>query len=628
MNINQSLLTATAFETLIADLEGHGNVLSEWHRAALLELVSTFTSYATDSSRGRVAFPLPTGMGKTSAVVAFLAALHHLGYRVPVSVAASKVEALCAMKRELLDHGVPEHLVGLKHSIADASEPSTGSESRLFQLVTHARVRSGRDFDLFGTLDGTPRALMVYDETFMRADAFAFRARAFYSAVAVLAVEAEGSRDPLLREVVAYLNDASTRIKAALASLQEHGDPQSSGAAVGLGELEPGTIDAMKELIGRFGRVLKGFEGELRDLLTLSQDTLRVVGSEQGDGVVTAREVVPLSLRNVVILDASSPIRELARLDPTVKVIESFEQQQLKSFEHVEVRQLLSPGGRSAMRYSLTADRKEASAVALEVARVVRDGWDTERAFLVFTFARRGELDMTELLKRDLRRAGIDVDARLPGDAKNPQGLPRINWLTWGSETSLNGLEHCTSVLMAGVLHRSHLDLSAAVRGQTGNPAEPTSNARIRELVESEIASCIYQGASRGSSRRITGGKAHAMRLWFIHRDPGIRKLLDRVMPGAVWSYPEATHLKKATADTKTAQLLGHLLGHLRGVPGDVLKVSSRKVKEAMALPTDNATRQAFMKAVGLLDLSAHGWISEGRSLVRGAAAFGFHDHS
>lgn len=620
--IDNHLLTRTAFNILTADLEGHGNVLSHWHRAALLELIDAFTGYCTGTQQGRLAFPLPTGMGKTSAVVAFLSALYRLEYPVPVSVAASKVEALCRMKRELLAHGIPAELIGLKHAVADASEPSTGDESRLFQLVTHARVRSGRDFDLFGTHEGAARALCIYDETFMRADAFALRARTFYSAVAVLSVEAEGSSDPLLVQLVAYLQEAADRIRGSLEELQERGDPHSNGAAVELAPLEPGIVTAFSGLIARHGGLLKGFEHELRGLLAQAQDTLRVIGSEQGDGVVTAREVVPTALSNVVILDASAPIRELGRIDPTVKVIDNFDAALLKDFGQVEVRQLVSPGGRSTIGHALSADRKEASAVALEVARIIREGWTTERAFLVFSFVRRGSLDMVEELKRDLRRAGIDIDAL------TPEGLPRVNWLTWGSETSLNGMEHCTSVIMAGVLHRSHLDLSAVVRGQTGNPAEPTPNGRIRELVESEIAHCIYQGASRGSCRRILNGKAMPMRLWFIHKSPAIKTILDKVMPGAMWSFPDPKHLKKATADSRAAQLLGHLVGHLRGLPEAIDQVSTQALKKALDVPADAASAKAWTRGLGLLDLTEHGWRLERKSLVRGAAIYGFEDHT
>jgi hypothetical protein len=60
----------------------------------------TFTDYVEGHTSGRKVFSLPTGMGKTSAVAAFVAALHKLKHSVAVAVSASQVEALCRLKRE------------------------------------------------------------------------------------------------------------------------------------------------------------------------------------------------------------------------------------------------------------------------------------------------------------------------------------------------------------------------------------------------------------------------------------------------------------------------------------------------------------------------------------------------
>lgn len=620
MDIDSLLLTRTARDILFSDLRMRGNTLSDMHGAALYELLDAFTGYVIGTERGRKAFPLPTGLGKTSAAVAFLTALHRLGYEVPVSVAASKVAALSQMKRDVMAHGVPEYLIGLKHSVLDLGLdllPSTGNESRLFQFVTHARVRGGSDFELFGEHGGERRALCIYDETFMRCDAFAFSARSFFAAVGVM--EAIGdSRDGTVRHLMAYLAESAETIRRALEDLRRGGDPENVGTAIHLAALEPATVEAFRGTVARHSSPLRGFAPELDALLAQSQDTLRVIRSEQGDGLVTARDAVPAALRNVVILDASAPIRELVKLDPSVTIVESFDMATLKSFEQVEVHQLVSPGGRNTISHSLRADRKEVSAVAQEVAGIIKAGWDIENAFLVFTFKKAAGLDMVSELRRDLTRLGIDVDA------KTSEGQPRMNWLTWGSETSLNGFEHCTGVIMAGVLHRNHLDLAANLKGQTANPAEPAPNSRIKELIETEIGHCLYQGASRGSCRRIDQGKAKPMRLWFIHRNPGIKSILDKVMPGAEWHYPDPQFLKAAAADSKAAQLLGHLLVHLQGLPETITKVSSRQLKEALELPQTTAIKLAFSRAVALLEPGEHGWALQGRSLVREAVAYGF----
>lgn len=165
-------VTYTAYDILIKDLESHGNKPGDAHGAALMELVGTMTEYAYGKAYGRKAFGLPTGCGKTSAIISWITAIHRLGLEdIAVSVAASQVEALCGIKRKLIEHGVPEHQIGLKHSQDGiASEPSTGREDRRFQLVTHARVRAGNDDELFLKHKGSRRKVMIYDETLFRSD--------------------------------------------------------------------------------------------------------------------------------------------------------------------------------------------------------------------------------------------------------------------------------------------------------------------------------------------------------------------------------------------------------------------------------------------------------------------------
>ncbi|WP_428417382.1 hypothetical protein [Methylibium sp.] len=611
-DINPQQLTRTALDILTHDLESHGNVLSTMHRAALAELLDTFTGYVTGEQEGRQAFGLPTGMGKTSAVVAFIAALETLGHRVPLAVAASKVEALCTLKRDLVAHGVPAEAIGLKHSIHDATEASTGNQSRRIQLVTHARVRGGTDFALFGQHEGQPRALMVYDETLLRSDSFAFAEVEMRKALACLRIELESNTDPLSVALLAYLDGAASTIAGALLALRFDGDPHANGVRVELPFLEEHQLDSYRATVRAHRSGLGPWAEQLDTLLSVSQESLQVLTAEQGGGVVAVCEAVPRALRNVVILDASTPVRELVRLDPTVRRVESFDAADLKSFEAVEVHQLLASGGRTAIEGSLAQKTIEARAVSLEVLDIVKANEGNARAFLVFSFLpRRKQVDALDQLKRDLAQAGIDLTA------KTADGRPRFNFLTWGNQDGLNGYEHCDVVIMAGVLHRSHIDIAAAVKAQVGHLAEPTPSDRLRTVIESEVAHVVYQGASRGSCRRIDNGKAQAMKLFLIHRSKGLRDLLDHVMPKAQWHYPEPKHLQKAAGDGKSVTLLAQLLAHLDALSPGADKVSSAKLKKAMRLGTSEAEMKAYSRCLDLLDPASHGWAREGRSLVR-----------
>ena len=616
--INDYELAFAAHGILKADLERYGNVISGMHNSALLELLHTFSEYCAGSAKGRRAFAMPTGMGKTSAIVAFLTALHRLGHLIPVAVAASRVESLCRLKRDLVEHGVPADCIGLKHADPSASEPSTGNVSRQFQLITHARVRSGRDFALFGEHEGSARPLCIYDETLMRTDTFALSDSDLRKAVSLLTIELEKRTDPLSEGLLRFLTNASQIVTDALHGLRTEGDTYRNGKGVVFPALDETTVENYCDAVRQAGRGLGSWAPKLVSLLLISQEFLQVVTGEQGGGLVGVREAIPPALRNVVILDASTPIRELVHLDVTVTTVQGIPSKNLKSFEAVEVYQLLASGGRSSIESSFIHRNGKPSAVSREVIDIIRD-CHTARAFLIFSFLSR-QVDVLGELKRDLAGAGINL---MQGTV---EGKARFEFLTWGNQEGLNGYEHCDVVIMAGVLHRSHLDLAATVKGQVRHLKEPTPSDRLRDLVESEIAHVVYQGASRGSCRRTRDGKAMPMKLYLIHRNRSLKTILDGVMPGAVWSYPEPRHLKKASSDGKSAQLFAQLLAHLRTLPDEVNSVSSRTAKAAIGVGTGNSERVAFTRCCEFLDLDEHGWATKGRSFVRGAEAYGFED--
>src|SRR4051794_7832275 len=64
-------LNKAAFDRLILNLEKFGNRLADDHKAALMCIVGRFTHLATGAYRGRVAFDLPCGGGKSQAIVAW-----------------------------------------------------------------------------------------------------------------------------------------------------------------------------------------------------------------------------------------------------------------------------------------------------------------------------------------------------------------------------------------------------------------------------------------------------------------------------------------------------------------------------------------------------------------------------
>ena len=78
MNTSHAL-TQMATTRLIWFLRKVGNTLSDNHKLALCSLTDAMTRMAEGMVTGRLAFGLPTGTGKTTAIIEWCASVHALG---------------------------------------------------------------------------------------------------------------------------------------------------------------------------------------------------------------------------------------------------------------------------------------------------------------------------------------------------------------------------------------------------------------------------------------------------------------------------------------------------------------------------------------------------------------------
>ncbi len=619
--VNHAELTKAAFERLTGFLEGHGNSLDSNHRSALYALVGAMTRMAQGKLTGRWAFGLPTGMGKSSAIVAWCASLNALGIdHVSVAVAASKVEALCDMKRALIAQGVPAEKIGLIHSYnfdpskvnpgqpmptGYASEPSEG-DGRQFMLVTHARVR-GCDLARFNTFRGKPRDVLIYDESLMVSDAFGLPVRNLKAAVGFLQGMHDGSHAHA--PLISFLSDCRMTIET---ELQRQ---RASGAGEGVIRLPSAPAEqlvAFKSLLGTHPAV-----DAAHQLLEIAHQDVRVILTGQG-GVVSYEISVPRELSNVLVLDASYPIRKLVHLDSSIRDAErclpemarlDVPLSQLKRFDRVSIRQMFSGGGRDTMRqdFQKPEDQRRVSKDVVSVVNQI----PTNEAVLIFTYLTRPteRVSYRDILLRDLDRAGIDTSASV---MVNGVQRPRISVLTWGQETSLNDYAHCANVILVGVLQRSPVDLAASYVGQVDDLSAAVPHATIKALQTSESAHLIYQALSRGSCRVIDQGQAVPMKAWLIHRDQSVRGELQRVMPGARWETWEAT--EGAPSAGAIARATARVVDFLGQLPADVSKLSSRQLRRDAGLLDIPA--RTFTEARGRA-LKLAPWRMDGQSLVR-----------
>jgi len=191
-------LTGLAFDKLISRLRQFGNEPAFAQQSVLRAILASFTMAVENRRAGkRIVHPTPTGAGKTTAVVCWVAALHELGRlgEISLAVSCSHVEALCGLKRELISMGVPPEKIGLLHSYGYkkanaellmagevlnsgdwASEPSTPNRSDPLQnserpvlLISHNRIsRNPETIEYMKTsFNGVAgrRNLLIYDES-------------------------------------------------------------------------------------------------------------------------------------------------------------------------------------------------------------------------------------------------------------------------------------------------------------------------------------------------------------------------------------------------------------------------------------------------------------------------------
>ncbi|MCB1804832.1 MAG: hypothetical protein KDK04_06165 [Candidatus Competibacteraceae bacterium] len=628
-------LAKPALERLRGHLERFNNQPSRNQLRVLYELIKLYTDLAYGLKTGRYGFGLPTGMGKTSSIIAFAAELHHQGRDdIGFAVAASKVEALCALKRDLIESGVPASKIGLLHSyrydevvthqsreanapLPDgyASEPATDdNSSRQFMLVSHNRIRLGdAALQLFNSYLGHDRKLLIWDESLIISECIGLDFQALSADFGHLQTLIE--RYPLARDACRYLSNCIDLINRQ----QE------------LNTEPPLILHLPKKLDSDIRRYAKSLPDDvryerLRSFLSICQQPLRFIPASKG-AIVSYQITVPDELQNVVVLDASFPIRELVKLDKTMidaETIGTLPQlapfSRLKKFDKVTLHQMRAAGGRHSTTRDFANEWGSDRKISNDVIDVIQSIPENE-AVLVFVYKRQhsGTLDMREILLKDIRDRGIDVDAKVTIQYPNEHTglLPRINVITWGMETSLNNFAYCKHVILAGVLQRSNQDLYSYVIGQQNNIEADADSDILKQVKNSETAHLIYQAASRGSCRTIhADSQAGSMALYVIHRDATFHPYLRSVMPGLkikTWKGRYGETDKRGIVDEWAEKIATYL----DNLSLDVEKVSSSKIKSDLSVNIKKISRRSWTTALSRAAESRPGWQKEGRSVVR-----------
>ncbi len=630
--VPEARLSLAAFTRLAANLESYGNVLSEDHKEALMNIIGAYSLLASGRNTGRYAFDLDTGMGKTQSVIAWVAEVHAQGLPYSVAVCASKVEALCDLKRALIQQGVPDEKIGLWHSygfdltkIEDAqhgrapgfaSLPATTDHDKAqFLLVTHSRIRGGAQVAPRLSYLGEDRSLVIWDETLLVSDHRSIRHADVLSAIGWIAPQidalAESNADKVRRlAALRYVRDCEIILSSELR--RQRGGHCESPTSVCLPAIEPEVLDAHRTaLIG-----IKGAAANidaLWDMFELVGFPIRVIDRVDGGGAhITYTVAVPQDLRRVVVLDASWPIRLLEQFDTSIQSKPGF-RGRVKSYDNVVLHFAKVGAGRQSLTKSMSKGTAEDRAYCREVAEVLK-ALPHDQAAIVFTFrtrqAGRHTVDIEGTLRRDLVAAGVDLNSTVLVDG---EPKPRIVILTWGNETSLSCFSYCSTVVFAGVLQRADADIAGAIVGQRDDLLSPVTGDDIEDVKRSEVAHSLYQAISRSACRVVENGLARPAAIYLAHHDDKVLGLLCSVMPGLQVQRWETRHLK-TIKPPKVQAIADKLVVYLGSLPPSVNEVSTKTIKKALGLEhvkSDTLTRARDKAAENAP------WEVQGRSLIR-----------
>lgn len=644
----ESFLASKTHAILMEKLVEYRNDLYYKQTMSLCDLCIAYQLMAMGLLDGWHVFPMPVGGGKTLSIRALcqalseLPGLHNKGKAdssyedVSILVCASKVEALCQLKRDLVEDGVPEEWIGLYHSYQYnkemaqrflkgdrpalkenyASEPATGDyDNRRILLTTHQRVSGKWDDQHYRLYKGNERSIAIYDESLVKAEAVAVNFDWIKAGVALYAERAsDGNLSKKALEALEYLKQAYRMVRLEInAQKEEKREPE----LISLPQLSKKEIDEYKKALGYEVK-------SLHDLLNISQKPLRVLLTSQGKGIITYRLKIDLRLRNMIILDASYPVRDLVkRYDSDIKPLSESLEFLIKPTEYevdysnLNLFRIPIYGGRSNMKKEFSKPVAE-RLISREIADII-DKISEDEGILIFTYKHRpGEPDFEAILKKDLERYGVEIEAEIE-EVETRVGfketVKRINFLTWGQETSLNEYAWVKNQIQVGILHRADLDIGGSIIGQKGDLLMFIRPEQIKEMVKSEVINCFYQALGRTNCRIVTNGKAGEANVWYTDVGTNIWEILQErgmLKNSKCEEWPLQYMDKKKH---KVKELGFRIIEFLNDLPEDKLTISIVKLKKHMGL--GNIPPTTAKRAINFAVENQKGWKRKGKSLVR-----------
>jgi len=549
-DIRQGLIVLAHSRTIDL-LESYGNKLNNEHDKAIYKIITGFVD-AIEGENLKLAFPLFCGGGKSTCIRGLLIAITQLKLNYSVVVSASQIKALCDLKLDLIDDGIPESMIGLIHSkqydpkrinedgsIKDgyAHLPSNEDEeiiNRPFVLVSHCKIKHPKTcVESYNSYQGRKRDLIIWDESLLSGEATnlstLFIINSIDNTINGFDHKAKGkSIEPKFTQLIKFL----CQIKSILIEAKNnHTDIKLNLPALPL---------KLYEINNQLDFLLVGNDdSDLKELFKCIDNVgeIRYIEEEQGS-VIHFRQTLPDELKSIVVLDASHSLRELTKSDES---IETAEIECPKSYENLTFMFFKSRAGRGALEEEFF--EKDDSKLVAEITEIINAILTTSpnEPILIWNYKDNKKGSMAKKVKKRL----IELDSSINIDAINEKGEKILNFCTYGNELGLNVFSHCKHSIFCGLLYLPRAYLAGMLKGLSKNMNKNVfEDNLLGNTVLSEQAHILYQATSRGSSRFTEDGKCKDHCVYFFHPKPlAIKRMLANVFPMAKWKRYEAIHI-------------------------------------------------------------------------------------
>lgn len=590
-------LAARTHSHTIDLLNKFDNDPNELHEKAIWSICEGLSYSALASKPIRVAYPLPTGMGKTSAFRCFVKSIQECGLDISLAYCAERIEDLADLKLNLIKDGICEDKIGLLHSSSYthkdiSSIDRSEAENYQFLLLAHGRVQhqySNPSTYLY--YEGRKRDLVVWDEALLTTNGIALNVDMLRGDIAnwrkVYESKRSEGRTPLGSEVdFVYMDKFLTEVEALLAQGQWD-------AELSLPEFDVIRFNYRRSLYAILGR---SRTSELEKLIEYSGINGKLIRAGSNKAFVRYEVVVPDGVDKIVVLDAGAEINQLIQYDQTVKLGDIGDVH--KDYQSVTIYYTPVKSSRDYLGQEFRQS-PESNHYLKELGHIVQDKIPENEEFLLFTYKDRNNIQYKTQILDYLDTLGLGC-------------RERCNVITWGNERGTNRFSHIKYAITVGVVYRDPSEIAASIIGQKRDMGYSVSNEEIKEVSNSLQADILYQGLSRGYMRCVRNGVAGEMTCWVLHKEQRAIDMLVKALPNVSIEHYFPRYLSEHGVSDAVANWAEQIVCYLNALPEDVEQISIRRIVQDLRI--ENTNTRKWRDAVKRVEELQFEWIRPDRA--------------